>query len=120
MTHSPLTQDELKTLVGQAALRYVVPGEIVGVGTGSTVNKFIDALATVKDTIRGAVSSSVASTARLQAHCKEAGRPLLVSGELLRLLPSQPDLAIEPLGSTQLRGRAASIDIFAVARRATS
>ena len=59
-------------------------------------------------------------TARLQAHCKEAGRPLLVSGELLRLLPSQPDLAIEPLGSTQLRGRAASIDIFAVARRATS
>ncbi|KTT59096.1 hypothetical protein NS383_24305, partial [Pseudomonas oryzihabitans] len=63
---------------------------------------------------------TVNGTARLQAHCKEAGRPRLVSGELLRLLPSQPDLAIEPLGSTQLRGRAASIDIFAVARRATS
>ena len=62
-----LSQDELKTLVGQAALRYVVPGEIVGVGTGSTVNKFIDALATIKDQIKGAVSSSVASTARLQA-----------------------------------------------------
>jgi len=45
----------------------VVPGEIVGVGTGSTVNKFIDALATIKDQIKGAVSSSVASTERLQA-----------------------------------------------------
>lgn len=62
-----MTQDELKTLVGQAALAYVVPGEIVGVGTGSTVNKFIDALATLKDRIAGAVSSSEASTARLQA-----------------------------------------------------
>ncbi|QTX22047.1 ribose-5-phosphate isomerase RpiA [Comamonas aquatica] len=64
---APLSQDELKTLVGQAALRYVVPGEIVGVGTGSTVNKFIDALASMKDKIKGAVSSSVASTERLQA-----------------------------------------------------
>lgn len=62
-----LSQDELKTLVGRAALDYVVPGEIVGVGTGSTVNKFIDALATIKDRIRGAVSSSEASTARLKA-----------------------------------------------------
>ena len=62
-----LTQDELKTLVGMAALRYVVPGEIVGVGTGSTVNKFIDALATIKDQVKGAVSSSEASTARLLA-----------------------------------------------------
>ncbi|MDP3605625.1 MAG: ribose-5-phosphate isomerase RpiA [Polaromonas sp.] len=62
-----MTQDELKTLVGQAALQYVIPGEIVGVGTGSTVNKFIDALATIKHTIKGAVSSSVASTERLKA-----------------------------------------------------
>jgi ribose 5-phosphate isomerase A len=62
-----MNQDELKTLVGQAALNYVQPGTIVGVGTGSTVNKFIDALATVKQTILGAVSSSVASTERLQA-----------------------------------------------------
>jgi ribose 5-phosphate isomerase A len=62
-----VTQDELKALVGQAALHYVVPGEIVGVGTGSTVNKFIDALAGMKDRIAGAVSSSVASTARLEA-----------------------------------------------------
>ncbi|MES2401516.1 MAG: ribose-5-phosphate isomerase RpiA [Pseudomonadota bacterium] len=62
-----MTQDELKTLVGQAALHYVEPGSIVGVGTGSTVNKFIDALASMKDKIAGAVSSSTASTARLQA-----------------------------------------------------
>jgi ribose 5-phosphate isomerase A len=62
-----MTQDELKSLVGQAALQYVTPGEIVGVGTGSTVNKFIDALATIKDQIPGAVSSSEASTARLKA-----------------------------------------------------
>ncbi len=62
-----MTQDELKALVGQAALQYVVPGELVGVGTGSTVNKFIDALAAMKDRIAGAVSSSVASTERLQA-----------------------------------------------------
>jgi len=63
-----MNQDELKTLVGRAALDHVVPGAIVGVGTGSTVNKFIDALATVKDRIAGAVSSSEASTARLHAH----------------------------------------------------
>jgi ribose 5-phosphate isomerase A len=62
-----VTQDELKTLVGQAALQYVVPGEIVGVGTGSTVNKFIDALAAMKDRVPGAVSSSNASTERLRA-----------------------------------------------------
>lgn len=61
------TQDELKALVGRAALQYIEPGQIVGVGTGSTVNKFIDALASVKDRIRGAVSSSEASTARLRA-----------------------------------------------------
>lgn len=66
MSHT-LTQDELKTLVGQAALAYVPAGEVVGVGTGSTVNKFIDALATIKDRIRGAVSSSEASTERLRA-----------------------------------------------------
>ena len=63
-----MTQDELKAMVGQAALDYVVAGEIVGVGTGSTVNKFIDELALMKDRIAGAVSSSEASTARLKAH----------------------------------------------------
>ncbi len=62
-----MTQDELKALVGRAALDYVVPGSVVGVGTGSTVNCFIDALASVKGRIAGAVSSSLQSTARLQA-----------------------------------------------------
>lgn len=61
-------QDALKALVGRAALDCVVPGTVVGVGTGSTVNCFIDALATIKGSIAGAVSSSVASTQRLQAH----------------------------------------------------
>jgi ribose 5-phosphate isomerase A len=63
-----MNQDELKALVGRAALDYVPEDAIVGVGTGSTVNCFIDALATVKSRLRGAVSSSVASTARLQSH----------------------------------------------------
>ena len=76
-----MTQDELKAMVGQAALDYVVPGEIVGVGTGSTVNKFIDALAMIKDSIRGAVSSSEASTARLQA----LGIPVFDANEVERL-----------------------------------
>jgi ribose 5-phosphate isomerase A len=63
-----MTQDELKALVGQAALQYVVTGSVVGVGTGSTVNHFIDALATMKDQIAGAVSSSNQSTERLRKH----------------------------------------------------
>ena len=62
-----MNQDELKALVGQAALKYVLPGGIIGIGTGSTVNFFLDALACMKDAIKGAVSSSTASTARLQA-----------------------------------------------------
>lgn len=62
-----MNQDELKALVGQAALAHVVPGAIVGVGTGSTVNCFIDALAAMKDRIAGAVSSSVKSTERMRA-----------------------------------------------------
>jgi ribose 5-phosphate isomerase A len=73
-----MTQDELKALVGQAALQYVVPGEIVGVGTGSTVNKFIDALQSMKGSIKGAVSSSVASTERLKA----IGVPVFDSNEV--------------------------------------
>ena len=84
-THAPhpttLAQDALKTLVGQAALQYVVRGELVGVGTGSTVNRFIDALATIKDQIKGAVSSSVASTARLKA----LGIPVFDSNAVERL-----------------------------------
>lgn len=67
MSPTPLTQDELKTQVGIAALHYLVPNEWVGVGTGSTVNKFIDALASCKTPIKGAVSSSQASTQRMKA-----------------------------------------------------
>ncbi|MEY4447185.1 MAG: Ribose-5-phosphate isomerase [Pseudomonadota bacterium] len=76
-----MTQDELKALVGQAALQYVVPGQIVGVGTGSTVNKFIDALASMKDQIKGVVSSSEASTVRLKA----LGIPVFDSNEVAEL-----------------------------------
>lgn len=63
-----MNQDELKQAVGRAALEYVPDNCIVGVGTGSTANCFIDALATIKDRIQGAVSSSTASVARLKAH----------------------------------------------------
>ena len=73
-----LSQDQLKTLVGVAALAYVVPGEIIGVGTGSTVNKFSEALASMRDDIKGAVSSSLASTERLQA----LGIPVFDSNEV--------------------------------------
>ncbi|MGN6026803.1 ribose-5-phosphate isomerase RpiA [Proteus mirabilis] len=63
-----MTQDELKKAVGWAALEYVKPGTIVGVGTGSTASHFIDALATMKGQIEGAVSSSEASTAKLKSY----------------------------------------------------
>jgi ribose 5-phosphate isomerase A len=76
-----MNQDELKALVGQAALQYVVPGQIVGVGTGSTVNKFIDALASMKNQILGAVSSSEASTLRLKA----LGIPVFDSNDVAEL-----------------------------------
>ena len=61
-----MTQNELKALVGRAALQYVTPGSVVGVGTGSTVNCFIDALATLRPPVAGAVSSSEESSARLR------------------------------------------------------
>ena len=67
MSQTPPSQDELKTLVAHAALKYVVPGEYLGVGTGSTVNKFIDALAASGVAIKGAVSSSLASTNRMKS-----------------------------------------------------
>lgn len=66
-TEHTMTQDELKKAVGWAALDYVKPGTIVGVGTGSTASHFIDALATMKNQIEGAVSSSEASTVKLQS-----------------------------------------------------
>ena len=63
-----MTQDEMKEAVAKAALQYVVQGSIVGVGTGSTANKFIDALATIKDDIQGTVASSEATAERLRSH----------------------------------------------------
>jgi ribose 5-phosphate isomerase A len=75
------SQDELKRQVGVAALAYVPPGGVIGVGTGSTVNCFIDALATLSPGIAGAVSSSEASTARLRA----IGVRVVAAGEVERL-----------------------------------
>ena len=63
-----MTQDELKQAVAAAAIAYVVEGEIIGVGTGSTANFFIDELAKIKHRIKGAVASSEATAARLRGH----------------------------------------------------
>ncbi len=62
-----MSQDDLKRMAAEAAIKYV-DGGVIGVGTGSTVNHFIDLLADIKGRIDGAVSSSEASTARLQGH----------------------------------------------------
>ncbi len=82
-----MTQDELKQAVARAALRHVVPDAVIGVGTGSTVNFFIDALATMRERVRAAVSSSERSTERLRAHgievldLNQAGRiPVYIDG----------------------------------------
>ena len=93
-----MTQDELKTVVGRAALKYVPLGEVVGVGTGSTVNKFIDALATMKDQIRGAVSSSEVSTERLRA----AGIRVFDANEV-------EDLAVYIDGADEIDGKGCMI-----------
>ena len=63
-----MTKDEIKQAVAQAALEYVQAGTVIGVGTGSTANFFIDALAAVKHKIDGAVASSVATANRLKGH----------------------------------------------------
>jgi ribose 5-phosphate isomerase A len=63
-----MTQDELKQAVARAAIDYVVDGAIIGVGTGSTADFFIDELGKVKDRIKGAVASSEATAARLKSH----------------------------------------------------
>ncbi|PFG55297.1 ribose-5-phosphate isomerase [Vibrio sp. ES.051] len=76
-----MTQDEMKKAAGWAALKYVEKDSIVGVGTGSTVNHFIDALGTIKDDIKGAVSSSVASTERL----KELGIEVYECNDVIKL-----------------------------------
>ncbi len=63
-----MTQDELKQAVARAAIDYAVPGAIIGVGTGSTANYFIDELGRIKDRIPGAVASSEATAKRLAGH----------------------------------------------------
>ncbi len=63
-----MTQDEMKKAVAEAALEYVEPGMIVGIGTGSTANYFIDGLARMKGKIEGTVASSEASAERLRGH----------------------------------------------------
>ncbi|WP_292997509.1 ribose-5-phosphate isomerase RpiA [Nevskia sp.] len=68
-----MDQNQAKQAAAEAALKYLVPGEVIGVGTGSTVNFFIDALAAHRDDIAGAVSSSNASTERL----KKVGIPVV-------------------------------------------
>ena len=76
-----MNQDELKKQVAEAAIEHVETGTVIGVGTGSTANFFIDALARIKGKIDGTVASSIASADRLKAH----GIPVLdlnAAGEL--------------------------------------
>ena len=75
-----MTQDELKALVAQAAIHYVEPGSVIGVGTGSTVNHFIDALARMPVRIAAAVSSSEQTSVRLRAHGFEVRDAAIASG----------------------------------------
>ena len=89
-----MTQDELKAQVGQAALAYVDPGAMVGVGTGSTVNHFIQALAGMRERVAGAVSSSEVSTARLKA----LGIPVFEANEV-------GELAVYIDGADEIDGR---------------
>jgi len=63
-----MTQDEMKQAVARAALEHVVPNTIIGIGTGSTANYFIDYLAEIKGKIEGTVASSEASAERLKGH----------------------------------------------------
>jgi len=79
-----MTQDEMKQKVAEAALKYVKTDTIVGVGTGSTANMFIDALAGMKNDIIGTVASSEATAERLQGH----GIPVLELNEALSRVDS--------------------------------
>ncbi|MDX8394863.1 MAG: ribose-5-phosphate isomerase RpiA [Mariprofundaceae bacterium] len=79
-----MTQDEMKKKVAEAALAYVVEDTIVGVGTGSTANMFIDALASMKDKIKGAVASSEVTAERLAGH----GIPVLDLNDALTQVDS--------------------------------
>ncbi|WP_127475474.1 ribose-5-phosphate isomerase RpiA [Sulfurivermis fontis] len=73
-----MTQDEMKQAVAKAALEHVVPDTVIGIGTGSTANHFIDFLAEIKHKVAGTVASSVASAERLKKH----GIPVLDLNEV--------------------------------------
>ncbi|HLZ01553.1 MAG TPA: adenylate/guanylate cyclase domain-containing protein [Bradyrhizobium sp.] len=108
-------QDRIAALAGQYSKEFgLVPEFRAGIHAGPVV------ISECGDSRRQIAyfGDTVNVAARLQAHCKEAGRPLLVSGELFRLLPKGNDLVVDPLGPTRLRGRAAPIEIFALARPA--
>ncbi|SNC58631.1 ribose-5-phosphate isomerase RpiA [Sodalis endosymbiont of Henestaris halophilus] len=92
-----MTQDELKKAVGWAALKYVHPGTIVGVGTGSTAAHFIDALKSIKHQIEGVVSSSESSSTKL----KSLGIPLFDLNDV-DVLDLYVDGADEINGSMQM------------------
>src|SRR3546814_14216697 len=86
----PMSNANEKRQAGEAAIRYVEDGAIIGVGTGSTVAFFIDALADLKDRIQGAVSSSEQSNAQLKklgipVHDLNAAGPLTVRTEAHRI-----------------------------------
>ena len=92
-----MDQNALKKQVAEAALRYVPEGEVVGVGTGSTANFFIDGLAAMKDRIAGAVASSEATAERLRGH----GIPVLALNDVDRL-PVYVDGADEVNGHREM------------------
>ncbi|MFM7533168.1 MAG: ribose-5-phosphate isomerase RpiA [Rubrivivax sp.] len=100
-----MNQDQMKAAVGHAALAHIPAGEVIGVGTGSTVNHFIDALASSGVAVRGAVSSSQQSTQRLRGH----GIRVLEPGELSGRLPVYVEGAdeIDPRGCMIKGGGAA-------------
>lgn len=93
-----MTQDELKLAVAQAAIAHVVEGKVIGVGTGSTANFFIDELAKIKDRIPGAVASSEVTAERLRGH----GIAVLDLNEV-------EDLAVYVDGADEIDGKGAMI-----------
>jgi class 3 adenylate cyclase len=106
-------QDRVATLAADYEREFgVVPEFRAGIHAGTVV------ISECGDSRRQVAyfGDTVNVAARLQAHCKEAGRRLLVSGELSRLLPAAADLVVEPLGPTELRGRSAPVEVFGVAR----
>jgi ribose 5-phosphate isomerase A len=89
-----MTQEELKRAVAREAIKHVVTGAVLGVGTGSTADCFIDELAAIKDKIPGAVASSERSAARLRKH-----------GITVLELNSVDDIPVYVDGADEITGR---------------